>query len=110
MTELQIQTKAWQEVWTRHPQTRHLFYHVPNGGYRNKIEAKQLQASGVVPGVPDLELKWKGKSYPMEVKKPTGEPSDKQIKLHAIWAEHGFDVPIFDTWESIVEYVESIIL
>ena len=31
-----------------------LFCAVPNGGYRQKKEAGNLKASGVVPGVPDL--------------------------------------------------------
>jgi len=31
-------------------------YHVPNGGSRNVREAKNLKASGVSPGVPDIHI------------------------------------------------------
>ena len=33
-----------------------LMYHVPNGGSRNSIEAANLKAQGVKPGVPDVFL------------------------------------------------------
>ena len=33
-----------------------LFYHIPNGGSRNKAEAARLKAQGVRAGVPDLCL------------------------------------------------------
>lgn len=39
----------------RIPELR-LLYHVPNGGYRNEIEAAHLKRQGVKRGVPDLCL------------------------------------------------------
>ena len=33
-----------------------MLHHIPNGGSRNPIEAKNLKAQGVKPGVPDLCL------------------------------------------------------
>lgn len=33
-----------------------LMYHVPNGGSRNPVEAKNLKLQGVKPGVPDICL------------------------------------------------------
>ena len=33
-----------------------LFWHVPNGGKREKREASLLKAMGVLPGVPDLAM------------------------------------------------------
>lgn len=33
---------------------RSLIFSVPNGGYRNPIEAQQMKASGTLPGVSDL--------------------------------------------------------
>ena len=33
-----------------------LLMHIPNGGYRNRVEAARFKAIGVKPGVPDLLL------------------------------------------------------
>lgn len=30
------------------------FYHIPNGGYRNPIEAAKFKRLGVTPGIPDI--------------------------------------------------------
>jgi hypothetical protein len=35
-----------------------LFWHVPNGGYRDDREAAKLKAMGVLPGCADLEFHW----------------------------------------------------
>ncbi len=43
----------WQEH--KYPELQ-LLYHIPNGGSRNAIEAKNLKRQGVKPGVPDLCL------------------------------------------------------
>ncbi len=43
---------------------------VPNGGNRNIITAKKLQAEGVKSGVPDITIIHDGIYYGVEVKKP----------------------------------------
>lgn len=43
---------------------------VPNGGRRNISVAKKLKAEGVMSGIPDITLIYKGKYYGIEVKKP----------------------------------------
>src|SRR5262245_29772108 len=35
-----------------------LFWHTPNGGYRDDREAAKLKAMGVMPGVSDLQFHW----------------------------------------------------
>jgi len=40
-----------------------LFYHVPNGGYREKKEAWALKGQGVQPGVPDIVIPIPRKPY-----------------------------------------------
>ncbi len=40
-----------------------LHYHVPNGGYRRKIEAYQLKMMGVAAGVPDIVVPIAKKPY-----------------------------------------------
>lgn len=46
----------WAELAKgRYPELA-LMYHIPNGGSRNPIEAHNLKAQGVKPGVPDICL------------------------------------------------------
>lgn len=37
-----------------------IYYHVPNGGWRDRREAAKLKAMGVLPGVADLVFIWPG--------------------------------------------------
>ena len=46
----------------KYPQLE-LIYHVPNGGKRNKTEAKRLKYAGVKKGVPDLCLPVSNNKY-----------------------------------------------
>jgi len=69
--------------WFRYqyPQFAKLLFHVPNGGGRNKIEAKLLQDEGVTPGVSDLILLVPCKGYAslcIEMKSETGKQSPDQ--------------------------------
>lgn len=46
----------WVEIARkRHPELG-LLYHIPNGGSRNRIEARNLKLQGVKAGVPDICL------------------------------------------------------
>lgn len=53
--------------WARWMERRYpalaLLYHVPNGGSRNAIEARNLKLQGVKPGVPDICLPVPNKTY-----------------------------------------------
>lgn len=49
--------KSWADY---HPIAREYLFHIPNGGYRNAREAKNLQLQGLKSGVPDYFL-----SYPV---------------------------------------------
>jgi VRR-NUC domain len=63
-----------------------LFYHVPNGGLRNKREASKLKAMGVMAGVPDLVFHWTSNWIHMEtgfieIKIPKGRLMPAQIEF-----------------------------
>lgn len=64
----------------RLPELR-LLFHVPNGGYRNEIEAAHLKRQGVKRGVPDLCLPVARKGYHglfIEMKTRNGRVSEWQ--------------------------------
>lgn len=107
LTEIQLQSKCFQWTWNEYPETRRCFFHVPNGGSRNKIEAGQLKASGVVAGIPDMVLVWRLKPYGFEFKTPTGVLSDKQKLVHTAWINNAvvFEIRDFDTFQSIFKSI-----
>jgi len=68
------------------PQCRYLF-HIPNGGSRNAIEAKNLKRQGVKAGVPDLFLPLPNKKYHglfVEMKYGKNRPTPNQKE----WIEY----------------------
>jgi hypothetical protein len=56
--------------------------HYPAGGQRLPIEAAILQSLGVVAGVPDLLLVYRGQLYALEPKAETGRLTDVQSSVH----------------------------
>ena len=57
---------------------RFIFFHIPNGGSRNKLEAANLKLAGLLPGVPDLCLIGAGHHQFVELKKEKGSLSTVQ--------------------------------
>ena len=55
-----------------------VYWAVPNGGKRSKVEAARLKAEGVRAGVPDVHFMFRGKFYVIEIKKKKGRLSEDQ--------------------------------
>src|SRR5690606_8531044 len=58
-----------------------LYFHVPNGGSRHKLEAAVLKGLGVLAGVADIiiALPPTGRLAGLEVKMPQGSQSKQQV-------------------------------
>lgn len=56
-----------------------VFFHVPNGGSRGKVEAAILKAMGTRAGVSDLILFHADRFYCLELKAPGGRASEAQL-------------------------------
>ncbi|WPU91827.1 hypothetical protein SNE25_21145 [Mucilaginibacter sabulilitoris] len=108
-SEAKIQQIAVTEIRNEFPETYGCFYHVPNGGYRDKKTASILKGQGVVPGIQDLHFIWFGKLYLIEVKEHEGYVSAEQKVIHAQHKVHGLDTYIFRTSEQIIYFVRYII-
>lgn len=72
------QTKLfhWASVKSKEVHELALLFHIPNGGYRSKMEAGRLKLQGVKAGVPDIFLPvprgpWHG--LWIEMKRPDGK-------------------------------------
>lgn len=99
MTEIQIQAQCHQWLWNHHPETRRMFFHVPNGGSRNAIEGMQLKASGVIQGIPDCLWLTGGTVIAFEFKTATGKVSPEQERVHQAWRSAGYTVHIIRSLE-----------
>jgi hypothetical protein len=55
-------------------------FHVPNGGWRSRVEAKILKGLGVRPGVPDVIAIHRGEIYALELKADNGKATDAQLQ------------------------------
>lgn len=79
------------------------WWHCPNGGQRNPIEAARMTRLGVRRGQPDIEILWRGRAYFIELKREGERPEDHQrnrmIRLEACGAVCG--------WSTSLEGVES---
>ena len=55
-----------------------VWWHSPNGGWRNPIEAKIFQSAGVKPGVADLVFLHEGQFFSLELKAYGGRLTESQ--------------------------------
>ena len=116
-TEAQEQTTlfSWAQMQShKHPELRLLFA-VPNGGTRDRIEAKHLKAQGVKPGVPDMCLPvarggWHGLFIELKRQKG-GRVSDAQRRWIADLERQGYRAEVACGWREaatiIQEYLEE---
>ena len=68
--------------------------HIPNGGWRSKIEASILRGQGVKSGTPDLLIIADGKAYFLELKAPRGRISPSQHECHEALCAAGARVAV----------------
>jgi VRR-NUC domain-containing protein len=57
-------------------------FHVPNGGYRPAVEAKIFKSLGVIPGVPDVLILYRGRLHALELKTKGGRLTETQRRTH----------------------------
>jgi len=115
-TEDNLQSEAY--LWINntyclaHHTPRLTCFSVPNGGTRNPVEAKKLQATGLRPGVadflvcmPPLPNDRYGRLLFIEFKLPNGVQSDVQRKFQSTVQALGFEYKIIRSLEEFKEYI-----
>lgn len=60
-----------------------LWWHTPNGGKRNYVEAAKFKALGVRPGVSDIIAIHKGRVFALELKADEGRATEAQMQFIA---------------------------
>lgn len=107
MTESQLQAKCYQWAHNTFPSLRGCIFSVPNGGTRNRIEATQLKATGLVPGIPDMLIVFP-KFIGIEFKTETGVLSPAQARIHEIWQSKGLRVEVVRTFDAFHDLVTEL--
>lgn len=113
MTEAQHQASVIQ--WSQQPVIRArwpelaLLHHIPNGGRRDPVEARHLQAQGVKRGVPDLCLPVARDIYHglyIELKTAQGRTSPDQKWWGEKLLEQGYFWDVCRGWKDAVRMLE----
>lgn len=89
MSEDKLQAEFFKWVWNTYPNLRKRMWSVPNGGYRNKLEALKLKATGMIAGVWDLHLFYQGQFHIIETKVGRGRLSSEQIEWKEVMESEG---------------------
>ena len=88
-----------------------LFYHIPNGGYRNAREARNLKLNGVKPGVPDICIPVPKKSFHglyIELKRVDNfKISPSQEFWMKELSKNGYDVVIANGSRNAIKHIEN---
>lgn len=87
-----------------------LIFAIPNGGYRNKAEARKLKATGTKSGVPDLFLAVpRNGKYGLfiEMKVGRNKCTDNQKKWIRNLLEQGYEVKVCYSCEEAIQVIKK---
>ncbi len=87
-----------------------LIYAIPNGGYRNKIEAYNLKLQGVKAGVPDLFLSCPNSFYHglyIEMKWGKNKPTENQEDWIKRLSTVGYKCEVCWSSEEAIEVIKN---
>lgn len=98
-TEDQLQAAAIMFISQQYPQLRGKVFHPKNENFipPNEGESKEkhqervmrtiarFKALGLLPGVPDICIRYRGVFWAIELKLPNGRVSEEQEGLHDVW-------------------------
>lgn len=106
---LEVQEQIAAATWMTNQQI--IFYHIPNGGYRDYREAAKFKRMGVKPGVPDICIPIARQGFHglyIELKRVTGGSVSETQRF---WLEElrkqGYDVFIAKGAKELINYVKN---
>ena len=82
-------------------------FHVPNGGWRSRIEAAILKGLGVRAGVPDVIAIHRGRVYGLELKAEGGSATRKQRETIAAMEAAGASCCIVEGLDRALACLET---
>lgn len=87
-----------------------LFFHTPNGGYRNPLEAKKMKRMGVLPGVPDIIIANPNKNFNglcIELKIKPNKPTENQLEVIGKFENIKWKVNVCYDFDSAKETIDN---
>jgi hypothetical protein len=106
ISEQQIQRAVCQHLRTRRVPGL-VWWHTPNGGRRNHIEAAIFAGLGVRPGVADLVLLHDGRAVALELKTDAGRPTAAQMQFVSDFNAAGGTAAITNGLEQALRTLEA---
>jgi hypothetical protein len=92
-----------------------IIFSIPNGGFRNKLEASKLKATGLLAGIPDLIITYNehqndcgGGIVFIELKTEKGKLSEQQELIHRKLRSHNHRVFIIRTLQEYQELLTTL--
>lgn len=102
-----------QTVVVHYCDLKHIpIFHIPNGGSRNAMEAKNLKRQGVKPGVPDLMIpvaKHNHHGLFIEMKAGKNKPTEKQTEWIELLRDNGYLVKVCWSAEEAINLITNYI-
>jgi hypothetical protein len=71
-----------------------VWWHTPNGGERNRLDAALFKRQGVKAGIPDILVFYRSKLYALELKADSGVVSDNQKEMLSALAREGAETGV----------------
>ena len=84
-----------------------VWFHVPNGGRRNPVEAAIFAGLGVRPGVADLILLHDGRAFALELKTDGGRPTAAQMQFISEFRAAGGEASIANGLDQALHALEA---
>ena len=84
-----------------------VWWHTPNGGRRNPVEAAIFSGLGVRPGVADLILLHDGRAFALELKTERGRPTTAQMQFISEFRAAGGEASIANGLDEAMRLLEA---
>lgn len=110
--ESQLQRACVQWFGLQFPDIRPLFFAVPNGGTRRRIEAAMMKAEGITAGVADIVMLYPNNAYHglcIEFKTEKGRQSDAQKLFQQKVERAGYRYIVIRDIDSFIREVKAYI-
>lgn len=102
MTEAELQASVIQWMqFQLHPNV--IYFAVPNGEHRNIVTARRLKGQGVMRGIADIILLYRGRALCLEMKTPDGRQSEPQRVFEAKCGHQGIPYQICRSLDDVIE-------
>lgn len=108
--EARLQAACFEWFRYQYPKLKHLFFAIPNGGSRNKIEALNLKKQGVTPGVPDTFLAVPKRPYSglwIEFKHGSNTTTDEQARFLNLASSVGYATAVIYSVDEFMTLVTN---